>query len=110
MNELVQSRSFGSNAVTPPPEHSASFKSNAGHRRSICDSKAALAQFELLPDSAFVRLPVVISLLSCSKSTLWRLVKQSTLPPPTKYGKRISAWRVGDLRQALKNFKNSSDN
>lgn len=60
-----------------------------------------LAQFDELPDSAYVRLPVVIGLLACSKSTLWRWVKNSRIASPHKLGSRITAWNVGQLRQSL---------
>ena len=64
--------------------------------------ETALSQFDQLPDSAFVRLPVVTGLFGCSKATAWRWVKQSVLPPPIKRG-GISAWKVGELREVLSN-------
>ena len=60
-----------------------------------------LPYFDALPDSAFVRLPHLVALFSCSPATLWRWVKASKLPAPKKLGPRVSAWNVGEIRQAL---------
>ena len=61
----------------------------------------ALTNYDLFPDSAHVRLPVVQALVGCSSATVWRMVKRGTLPAPRKLLERISAWNVGDLRKAL---------
>lgn len=60
-----------------------------------------LSNFPFLPDSAFVRLPVVCGLFSISAATVWRYVKRKMLPSPVKLSARVTAWRVGDLRAAL---------
>jgi predicted DNA-binding transcriptional regulator AlpA len=62
---------------------------------------SALADFDRLPDSAFVRLPTVSNLFACHPCTVWRRVKGGTLPRPVKLGPQSTAWRVGDLRAAL---------
>lgn len=62
----------------------------------------ALANFDSLPDSAYVRLPVVCALFGYSDSTAWRRVKAGDLPSPEKLGPRVTAWNVGKLRQALR--------
>ena len=61
----------------------------------------ALVNFDLLPDSANVRQPVVEGLFGCSSATVWRMVKRGTLPAPRKLSARVTAWNVGALRQAL---------
>lgn len=61
----------------------------------------ALKNFDSLPDSAFVRLPVVAALKACSTATVWRMVKRGDLPSPRKLSQRITAWNVGELRKAL---------
>lgn len=61
----------------------------------------ALANFDRLPDSAFVRLPVVTSLFACSPATIWRRVKAKTIPAPRKLSEGVTAWRVGELRKSL---------
>lgn len=62
----------------------------------------ALKNWMHLPDEAHVRQPVVKALFACSDSTLWRRVKTGLIPKPHKLGPRITAWNVGELRQALK--------
>ncbi|WP_306478656.1 AlpA family transcriptional regulator [Methyloversatilis sp.] len=67
----------------------------------MADLNFALKNFDALPDTARVRLPVVQALLSRSASSVWRDVKSGRLPAPVKTGKRSTAWIVGELRQAL---------
>lgn len=62
--------------------------------------------FERLPDQAFVRLPVMIALLGCSSSTVWRMVKRGEIPRPYKISERVTAWNAGEVRQKLNTFKN----
>ena len=64
--------------------------------------QASLANFDQLPDSAFVRQTIVLGLFSCSKATLWRWVKSSRIPSPIKLGNRLTAWQVGQLRACLR--------
>jgi len=63
---------------------------------------AALAQFDDLPDSASVRLPVVAALNGISAPTVWRWVKAGRIPAPKKLGPNTTAWNVGELRRARK--------
>ncbi|MDD4913349.1 MAG: AlpA family phage regulatory protein [Sideroxydans sp.] len=67
-----------------------------------------IENFDSLPRSAFVREPVVLALLSCSKSSLWRWVKSSRVPSPVKLGMRTTAWQVGELRTYLENLGTSA--
>jgi prophage regulatory protein len=60
---------------------------------------SALAQFDALPDSAYVRLPVVAALHGVGPATVWRWVKAGRLPAPLKLGPNVTAWRVGSLRR-----------
>ncbi len=61
----------------------------------------ALKNFDALPDSAHVRQPVVEALFGISSATVWRRVRDSTLPAPKKFSARITTWNVGELRRAL---------
>ena len=61
----------------------------------------ALCNFDSLPDSAHVRVPVVAALFACSSVTVWRRVNLGTLPKPKKLGASVTAWNVGELRKAL---------
>lgn len=61
----------------------------------------ALNNFDLLPDSAFVRIDVVRALYgTIGRTTVWSWVKSGRLPPPEKLGPQFSAWNVGALRRA----------
>ena len=60
-----------------------------------------LERFGSLPDEAHVRLPVVKELYGCSEASVWRYVKNGTLPAPRKFGSRVTAWNVGELRASL---------
>jgi predicted DNA-binding transcriptional regulator AlpA len=62
---------------------------------------AALENFDRLPASAYVRLPVVAALFGCSTPTVWRRVQTCDIPAPRKIGPRVTAWNVGELRAAL---------
>lgn len=61
----------------------------------------ALIQFDQLPNSANVRLPVVMALYGISPATVWRNVKSGNIPKPNKLTTRTTVWNVGDLRAAL---------
>ena len=61
----------------------------------------ALAQFDNLPDSAFIRLPVLKRLYGISAASCWRGVKKGTIPKPSKLSERCTAWNVGLVRAAL---------
>ena len=61
----------------------------------------ALKNFDSLPNSANVRQPTVEGLYGCSAATVWRMVKRGTLPAPRKLSDRVTAWNVGELREAL---------
>lgn len=61
----------------------------------------ASAGFDALPDSGMVRLPVVCELFAVSPATVWRWAAAGQIPAPKRYGSRVTAWSVGELRQKL---------
>jgi predicted DNA-binding transcriptional regulator AlpA len=62
----------------------------------------ALAQFDSLPDSAFVRMPVVAALNGgVPPQTIYRWIKEGRHPAPVKLGAQVSAWNVGAMRRHL---------
>jgi len=67
----------------------------------------SLRNFDLLPDSANVRQPVVEALFGCSAATVWRRVQDGGLPRPRKVSSRVTAWNVGELRLALSKCEKS---
>jgi predicted DNA-binding transcriptional regulator AlpA len=65
----------------------------------------SLINFDKLPATAFVRLPVVCALFAISAPTVWRRAKSGELPAPQKIGKRITAWQVGELRKTQARYR-----
>jgi prophage regulatory protein len=76
---------------------------------SISTQKATIHQsvFDALPNSAFIReaqlvqspkRPDTTAPLPFSAPTLWRKVKAGTFPKPIKLSERVTAWRVGCVR------------
>ena len=61
----------------------------------------ALRDFSALPNEAHVRLPVVKGLYACSAASVWRGVKNATIPKPHKLSPRTTCWNVGELKKAL---------
>ena len=70
-------------------------------KQTISIISDTLQNFDLLPDSASVRLPTVQALYACSPATIWRGVKAGRIPAPHKLSPRCSCWNVSELRQAL---------
>jgi predicted DNA-binding transcriptional regulator AlpA len=60
-----------------------------------------IRDFDSLPDSAHVRLPVVMALYGVSAASIWRGVKAGTIPQPKKLTPRTTTWSVRELRDAL---------
>ena len=61
--------------------------------RSIPD---ALANFDQLPDSAYIRLPVMIGLFGVSAASIWRGVKNQSIPKPIKLPSKIPMPEIQD--------------
>ena len=60
-----------------------------------------LSDFDSLPDTANVRLPVVMGLYGISAATVWRNIKNGNIPKPRKLTSRTTVFNVGELRSAL---------
>lgn len=69
--------------------------------------RRALAEFDTLPDSARIRLPVLMRLFSISPATIWRWCASHRLPKPRKIG-GVTFWSVGEVRSVLE--RDSSSN
>ena len=63
----------------------------------------------LLPEAAFVRLPTILKLLPISKSTWLTGVKSGYFPKPVRLGKKITAWRVEDIRKLINSTENGGE-
>jgi prophage regulatory protein len=58
----------------------------------------------VLPETGFVRLPIILEVLPISKSTWWNGIKDGRFPKPVKLGPRTSAWPVESIRQLVSDF------
>ena len=59
-------------------------------------------QNNLLPDkAAFVRLHTILKLFPISRSAWLEGIKSGHFPRPVRLGKRITAWRVEDIRKLI---------
>ena len=55
----------------------------------------------ILPETGFIRLPAVLSVIPVSKSTWWAGVKSGRFPKAIKLSERITAWRAEDIRALI---------
>jgi predicted DNA-binding transcriptional regulator AlpA len=69
--------------------------------QELSETKRALEQFQLLPDPAFVKRPVVQALFATSDEGVDRGIAAGRIPKPVKIGKRVNGWQVGALRKSL---------
>lgn len=54
-----------------------------------------------LPETGFVRLPVVLAVYPVSKSTWWQGIKDGRFPAGVKLSEKTTAWRVEDIRKLI---------
>lgn len=54
-----------------------------------------------LPETGYIRLPQVLSLIPVSKSTWWAGIKKNRFPKGVKLSERTTAWRVEDIRKLI---------
>jgi prophage regulatory protein len=60
-----------------------------------------MQQRYILPATGFVRLATVLTVIPVSKSTWWQGIREGRFPQPVKLGRRITAWRVEDIRALI---------
>jgi len=60
------------------------------------------SSFDTLPATGFIRQAQLIpDVVPFSSATLWRRCKAGLFPKPVKLSERVTAWRVGDVREFL---------
>jgi prophage regulatory protein len=63
-----------------------------------------LSSFDDLPESGFIRQAQLIPhVVPFSSATLWRRCAKGLFPKPVRLSERVTAWRVGDVRDWLDN-------
>ncbi|WP_211467308.1 helix-turn-helix transcriptional regulator [Collimonas silvisoli] len=58
--------------------------------------------FDSLPQTGFIRLPVVLRFFPVSKSTWWAGVKSGKFPQGHKLSERVTAWKAEDIQALIK--------
>ena len=55
-----------------------------------------------IPETGFLRLPQVLSVIPLGKTCWWEGVKTGRFPKPVKLSARCTAWRAEDIRELIK--------
>jgi len=55
-----------------------------------------------IPETGFLRLPQVLSIIPLGKTSWWKGVKSGRFPQPVKLSERCTAWRAEDIRELVK--------
>ncbi len=58
----------------------------------------------LLPETGYVRLPIVLAIIPVGKSTWWNGVRDGRFPKPIKLTPRCTAWRAEDIHALIKSL------
>lgn len=54
-----------------------------------------------LPETGFVRLPQILSLIPISRSAWWAGIREGKFPPGIKLGSKTTVWRAEDIRHLI---------
>lgn len=57
---------------------------------------------DALPDSALLRLPTIIALIQCSRSSWFAWVRCGHAPQPVRIGLKAVAWKAGEIRAFMR--------
>jgi predicted DNA-binding transcriptional regulator AlpA len=63
-----------------------------------------------IPETGFLRLPQVLSVIPLGKTCWWEGVKAGRFPKPVKLTERCTAWRAEDIRELITRLSNSTRN
>lgn len=61
-----------------------------------------------IPETGFLRLTQVLSVIPLGKTCWWEGVKSGRFPKPVKLTERCTAWRVEDIRELITVLSNRS--
>jgi predicted DNA-binding transcriptional regulator AlpA len=61
-----------------------------------------------IPETGFMRLPQVLSVIPLGKTCWWEGVKSGRFPKPIKLSERCTAWRAEDIRDLIARLSNST--
>ena len=63
-------------------------------------------QTNILPETGFIRLPVILKIFPVGRSTWFEGVKKGRFPKPIKIGVRTTAWKVEEIRALIEKYSN----
>ena len=55
----------------------------------------------ILPETGFVRLPQILSLIPISRSAWWAGIREGKFPQGIKLGSKTTVWRAEDIRTLI---------
>ena len=55
----------------------------------------------ILPETGFVRLPQILSLIPISRSAWWAGIRDGKFPQGIKLGSKTTVWRAEDIRHLI---------
>lgn len=67
------------------------------------------AKDRFLPETGFVRLPVVLAHIPVSRSLWWEGVRTGRFPKPVKLAPRVTAWRAEDIHDLIHKLGDAED-
>lgn len=99
---------FSNKGFTSPPLAAAHSLAcgGEGRQKGFTALPLAAAYFNSMPETGYVRTPVVLALFGISRPTLYRWIKLSRIPAPKTIG-RSSLFQVGQLRACLEGIQSS---
>jgi predicted DNA-binding transcriptional regulator AlpA len=59
-----------------------------------------------IPETGFMRLPQVLTVIPVGKTCWWEGVKSGRYPKPVKLSPRCTAWRAEDIQALIKSLSN----
>jgi predicted DNA-binding transcriptional regulator AlpA len=70
--------------------------------RAKCKGARKLFGTHTIPQTGFLRLPQVLSVIPVSKSTWWQGVKDGKYPAGVKLSPKCTAWRAEEIHALIK--------
>jgi predicted DNA-binding transcriptional regulator AlpA len=61
-----------------------------------------------IPETGFLRLAQVLSIIPLGKTCWWEGVRSGRFPRPVKLSARCTAWRAEDIRQLISDLSNQT--
>lgn len=71
-------------------------------------TKASSANQSTIPDTGFLRLPEVLSLIPISATVWWEGVRTGRYPKGIKLSARTTAWRVEDIKALIQTLSEAA--